>query len=93
MGNTVNTASRMESSGIPDYIQISDALYDDLKDDYPLHARGAQRIKGKKALLHTYLMSLEELRRSIETEQNLPKTTPPEWEYEETVTLKISDLR
>lgn len=92
-GDTVNTASRMESSGIPDYIQISDALYDDLKDDYPLHARGAQRIKGKKALLHTYLMSLEELRRSIETEQNLPKTAPPEWEHEETVTLKISDFR
>ena len=73
-GDTVNTASRMESSGIPDYIQISESLYHELKDHYPLHARGAQRIKGKKALLKTYLMSLEELR-SI-PEQNYPPLNP-----------------
>ena len=92
-GDTVNTASRMESSGIPDYIQISESLYHELKDHYPLHARGAQRIKGKKALLKTYLMSLEELRRGIQSEQNLPPTEPEAWHSEETVTLSLKDFR
>ena len=59
-GDTVNTASRMESSGIPDYIQISDAPYDDLKDDYPLRSRCStnQRKEG----IATHLLNV--LRRS-----------------------------
>jgi hypothetical protein len=38
-------------------------------------------------------MSLDELRRSIQSEQNLPSTAPADWEREETVTLHISDFR
>ena len=47
-GDTVNTASRMESTGIPSYIQVSEVIYEDLKDSYPFYSRGAQKVKGKK---------------------------------------------
>ncbi len=92
-GDTVNTASRMESSGIPNYIQVSESIYQDLKEEYPFHSRGAQRLKGKKGLVHTYLMSLEELRASMKSEDHLPTPPPQQWEQEETVTLHVNDFR
>jgi len=45
-GETVNTASRMESNGIPGEIQVSQAVYDNLKDDYQFAERGTIEIKG-----------------------------------------------
>lgn len=35
-GDTVNMASRMESTGLPDHIQISEAAYELLKSTYPV---------------------------------------------------------
>jgi len=46
-GDTVNTAARMESSGIPACIQVTDATHDLLADDYPWQHREAMEIKGK----------------------------------------------
>jgi class 3 adenylate cyclase len=46
-GDTVNTASRMESLGIPGEIQISAATCELLKDQYLCEARGAIEVKGK----------------------------------------------
>lgn len=46
-GDTVNTASRMESTSDPDVIQVSQQVYDRLKNDYELTARGNVTIKGK----------------------------------------------
>ncbi len=46
-GDTVNTASRMESSGIPDEIQVTRATYDRLKDEFDLEPRGTIKVKGK----------------------------------------------
>jgi adenylate cyclase len=46
-GDTVNTASRMESHGIPDGIQISEATYSLIEDDYEFDKRGLINIKGK----------------------------------------------
>jgi class 3 adenylate cyclase len=54
-GDTVNTASRMESHGIPDNIQICEATYQVLKDQYLLEARGLIKIKGKGEMM-TYLL-------------------------------------
>jgi class 3 adenylate cyclase len=54
-GDTVNTASRMESHGIPDHIQICEATYHILKDNYLLEARGLIKIKGKGEMM-TYLL-------------------------------------
>lgn len=58
-GDTVNTASRMESHGIPNQIQISEATYKRLKDcdqRYEFRPRGPIVIKGKGTMV-TYLMA------------------------------------
>ncbi|NEO25429.1 MAG: adenylate/guanylate cyclase, partial [Kamptonema sp. SIO4C4] len=46
-GDTVNVASRMESTGEPGKIQVTEAVYQVLKDDYILEARGTVDVKGK----------------------------------------------
>jgi len=46
-GDTVNTASRMESHGLPGRIQVTQATYELLKDKYEFEERGAIQIKGK----------------------------------------------
>lgn len=46
-GDTVNTASRMESHGIPGEIQVSEATYQVLKDQYRFEERGVIAVKGK----------------------------------------------
>jgi class 3 adenylate cyclase len=45
-GDTVNTASRMESHGLPDEIQVSEATRRCLNDDFELSLRGEVEIKG-----------------------------------------------
>jgi class 3 adenylate cyclase len=54
-GDAVNTASRMESHGIPGYIQVSSTTYDRLKDKYLLEERGIIHVKGKGEMT-TYLL-------------------------------------
>lgn len=54
-GDTVNTASRMESHGIPGEIQVSSDSYHLLKDKFTFESRGAVDIKGK-GQMHTYLL-------------------------------------
>lgn len=49
-GDTVNTASRMESTSEPGMIQVSQQVYDCLKDRYELKARGTIPVKGKTEL-------------------------------------------
>ncbi len=46
-GDTVNTASRMESLGIPGEIQVSEAVHRRLRDRYAFEDRGEIEIKGK----------------------------------------------
>jgi class 3 adenylate cyclase len=46
-GDTVNLASRMESGGLPDTIQVTRAVYEKLKDDFAFEARGQIEVKGK----------------------------------------------
>ncbi len=49
-GDTVNVASRMESSGQPGRIQISDATYQLIKDEFECELRGEIDVKGKGAM-------------------------------------------
>ena len=49
-GDTVNLASRMETAGLPDSIQVTRAVYEQLKDKFAFEARGALEIKGKGAV-------------------------------------------
>ena len=46
-GDTVNTASRMESHGIPGRIQVTPRAYERLRDRYRFEPRDPVEIKGK----------------------------------------------
>ena len=54
-GDAVNTASRMESHGTPGRIQITEATYDLLKDEFECEPRGTVAIKGKGDMETWYL--------------------------------------
>ncbi|MEH1939930.1 MAG: adenylate/guanylate cyclase domain-containing protein [Nostoc sp.] len=54
-GDTVNTASRMESHGIAGSIQVCEATYQLLKDKYLLEKRGLIEVKGKGEMM-TYIL-------------------------------------
>ena len=46
-GDTVNTAARMESNGVPGEIQVSDAVHDHLGDRYRFSEVHIVNLKGK----------------------------------------------
>ncbi len=54
-GDTVNIASRMESHGLPDQIQVTESVYERVKNDFVLERRGVIDVKGKGPTL-TYLL-------------------------------------
>ncbi|NJR21609.1 MAG: response regulator [Richelia sp. CSU_2_1] len=54
-GDTVNTASRMESQGVPGAIQVTVATYERLRDKYVFQERGVISVKGKGEMM-TYLL-------------------------------------
>ncbi|HEX3503276.1 MAG TPA: adenylate/guanylate cyclase domain-containing protein [Xanthobacteraceae bacterium] len=60
-GDTVNTASAMESHGIPNEIQVSKASFSRLSDHFILEARGLVDIKGK-GRMETFLLRGERTR-------------------------------
>jgi len=49
-GDTVNLASRMESTGVPGAIQVSESVYRELSGAYSLEERGPIEVKGKGKL-------------------------------------------
>ena len=55
-GDTVNVASRMESHGVPDRIQVTEAVYERLKDDFVFERRGHVEVKGKGSTLTYFLV-------------------------------------
>ena len=46
-GDTVNLASRMESGGLPDAIQVTRPVYEALKDEFVFESRGTDRGQGQ----------------------------------------------
>jgi adenylate cyclase len=54
-GDTVNTASRMESSGLPGEIQLAPTTYELLRDRYRCQPRGPVQVKGKSEMI-TFLL-------------------------------------
>ncbi|HLO50045.1 MAG TPA: adenylate/guanylate cyclase domain-containing protein [Kamptonema sp.] len=55
-GDAVNVASRMESHGKPGYIQVTEATYAHLKDDYILESRGKIAVKGRGEMTTYWLV-------------------------------------
>jgi class 3 adenylate cyclase len=64
----VNIASRMESQGIAGVIQVSEATYECLKQQYLFQKRGIIQVKGKGEMT-TYLLTG---RRSLSPISSLP---------------------
>jgi len=62
-GDTVNLASRMESTGVPGQIQVTRSTFEHLKDGFEFESRGVVQVKGKGEietwLLHGQLHSVE----------------------------------
>jgi guanylate cyclase len=56
-GDTVNTASRMESHGIPGKIQISQATYELIKESFVCQPHGLMDVKGKGQMETWFLVS------------------------------------
>jgi class 3 adenylate cyclase len=55
-GHTVNIASRMESQGVPDSIQVTQDVYERLQECYEFQPRGEIWVKGKGNMM-TYLLT------------------------------------
>ncbi|XP_045169674.2 adenylate cyclase type 5-like [Mercenaria mercenaria] len=56
-GNTVNVASRMDSTGIPDCIQVTQDMYNILEPlGYMLECRGMVTVKGKGEMVTYFLV-------------------------------------
>ncbi|MGB0560554.1 MAG: adenylate/guanylate cyclase domain-containing protein [Spirulinaceae cyanobacterium] len=56
-GDTVNIAARMEQSGEAGQIQVTEAVYEQLKDSYCFTARGPVEIKGKGTMMTYWLQA------------------------------------
>uniref|UniRef100_A0ABI7Y1A6 Adenylate cyclase type 5 n=1 Tax=Felis catus TaxID=9685 RepID=A0ABI7Y1A6_FELCA len=55
-GNTVNVASRMDSTGVPDRIQVTTDMYQVLAaNTYQLECRGVVKVKGKGEMMTYFL--------------------------------------
>nr|XP_060630777.1 adenylate cyclase type 5 [Anolis sagrei ordinatus] len=55
-GNTVNVASRMDSTGVPDRIQVTTDMYQVLMvNNYQLECRGVVKVKGKGEMTTYFL--------------------------------------
>ena len=54
-GDVVNTASRMESEGVPGSIQVTPATYELIRDRFVCEPRGVISVKGKGDM-NTYLL-------------------------------------
>jgi adenylate cyclase len=59
-GDTVNTASRMETTGEPGRIQVTRQVVDALQDDYYFEPRGQIQVKGKGLMETWFLLSRKE---------------------------------
>lgn len=57
-GDTVNTASRLESHGLPGRVHVSDRVYERLQGRFPFELRGMVELKGRSAM-QTYFLQPE----------------------------------
>jgi guanylate cyclase len=55
-GDTVNVASRLETTSEPDHIQVSEAVAVGLRDRFDLESRGPVELKGKGATAAYFLL-------------------------------------
>jgi class 3 adenylate cyclase len=59
-GDTVNTASRMESNGVPGHIQVTARTFQCLRDGYRFQRRGSIPVQGKGEMVTYFLLGRNE---------------------------------
>ena len=67
-GDAVNVASRMETTDQAGRIQVPEAVYDRLKDDFVFEERGNISVKGKGVMHTWYLVGPRSQPRSVQVE-------------------------
>jgi adenylate cyclase len=60
-GDAVNIASRMESTGVPGKIQVSQDTYERLNGEFLLESRGVIEVKGKGEMQTWFLIGRKAL--------------------------------
>jgi len=55
-GDAVNIVSRMQSQGTPGCIQVTDATYELLKDEFVCEPRGTVAVKGRGEMETWYVL-------------------------------------
>ena len=59
-GDSVNTASRMESHGVGNRTQLTESAYERLKDSFVCEERGTIEVKGKEGMQTYFLIGKRE---------------------------------
>jgi adenylate cyclase len=73
-GDAVNVASRMESTDSVGRIQVPEAMYARLKDEFVLHERGHIDVKGKGSMRTWYLIGRTATEESADLLAEQPRT-------------------
>jgi class 3 adenylate cyclase len=72
-GDTVNTASRMESHSLPGFIQVSGSFYQRLHGEYDFEERGAIHVKGKGEMVTYFLLGKKGSKQGHEVQESIKK--------------------
>jgi adenylate cyclase len=73
-GDAVNVASRMESTDSVGRIQVPEAMYERLKDEFVLQERGSIEIKGKGLMRTWYLIGRKATEEPTDLSAEEPRT-------------------
>ncbi|CAB3224658.1 unnamed protein product [Arctia plantaginis] len=77
-GNTVNVASRMDSTGLPNHTQVTEEVYQVLKDlPYQFVCRGKVKVKGKGEMTTYFLTDRAPANGSVSNSSNGQTSNPP----------------
>ncbi|KAI9220013.1 adenylate and guanylate cyclase catalytic domain-containing protein [Blastocladiella britannica] len=76
-GDTCNTASRMDSTGVEDHIQVTEAMYHALRSKYVLRERGVITVKGKGEMKTYFLLGKKGRLRSNTSYSMRPSSSGP----------------
>ncbi|KAJ0180597.1 hypothetical protein K1T71_004001 [Dendrolimus kikuchii] len=77
-GNTVNVASRMDSTGLPNHTQVTEEVYQVLKDmPYQFVCRGKVKVKGKGEMTTYFLTDRAPANGNVQNTTNTQTLNPP----------------
>ncbi|KAG7165121.1 Ca(2+)/calmodulin-responsive adenylate cyclase-like [Homarus americanus] len=77
-GNTVNVASRMDSTGLPNHTQVTEEVYQVLKNrPYQFQCRGKVKVKGKGEMTTYFLIDRKEPPTMKAEDGSRPPKVPP----------------